>query len=84
MPIGKHKALESKLKKKSKDPNAPKKPSSAYIMFFRHRRKDLLKDQPDLKPMDVTRVLGKEWRELPPEKQKVDSQQDLSETSRFP
>eukprot|EP01017_Pseudomicrothorax_dubius_P023446 TRINITY_DN2504_c0_g1_i4.p1 TRINITY_DN2504_c0_g1~~TRINITY_DN2504_c0_g1_i4.p1 ORF type:complete len:211 (+),score=70.97 TRINITY_DN2504_c0_g1_i4:320-952(+) len=55
---------KKRKKKKERDPNAPKKPSSAYILFFRERRNKFMQENPNLKPHEVTKMLGKEWRDL--------------------
>jgi hypothetical protein len=51
-------------KKKAKDPNAPKKALSAYMIFGAAKRIELKGAQPDLDFKEVAIETGKQWREL--------------------
>ena len=42
-------ASKSAKMKKEKDPNAPKRPMSAYFLFLNERRETLKKERPELK-----------------------------------
>jgi hypothetical protein len=53
-----------RAKRKPRDPTLPKKPRSAFILFSSARRVTLLGEQPDLKPTDCLKQLGKEWQQL--------------------
>lgn len=48
--------------KKVKDPNAPKRPLSAYMLFCMDRRKEGF--PPDVKGKDIMAKLGSMWKEL--------------------
>mgnify|MGYP001560339197 CR=1 FL=1 len=48
-----------------KDPNAPKRWSSNYILFCQERRKQIVSEFPDAKATDVTAKLGQAWTALP-------------------
>jgi len=51
--------------KKLKDPNAPKKPSTAFFLFMGDGNRTRLKQEnPEITPSEVGKVLGAEWREL--------------------
>lgn len=50
--------------KKEKDPNAPKRGRSAYILYGQSRRAALIKEQPNLDHKQVISVLSKEWNAL--------------------
>ena len=50
-------------KRRKKDPTAPKKNSSAYIFFCKKARADVKASHPDMKGTDVTKELGRIWRE---------------------
>mmetsp|Transcript_5199 Transcript_5199/g.5331 ORF Transcript_5199/g.5331 Transcript_5199/m.5331 type:complete len:110 (+) Transcript_5199:616-945(+) len=50
--------------KKDKDPNAPKRACSAYILYSQSRRAALLKEQPKLNYKEVISALSKEWNGL--------------------
>jgi len=51
-------------KKKKKDPNAPKRPITAYFFFAGDVRPDIRKDKPDLPITEVATLIGQKWREL--------------------
>lgn len=48
--------------KKLKDPNAPKRPMSAYLFFCNYHRADVREDNPGLKFKDVQRHLSVMWK----------------------
>ena len=65
--IEKTKKTESKSKRKSrkpKDPLAPKKPLTSFILFGNDNRNKIKKDNPELKSTEISKELGKRWREL--------------------
>jgi hypothetical protein len=53
-----------KKKRKQRDPNLPKRPSSAFIFFSCQRRPSLVKEFPLLKPTELLKCMGLEWRKL--------------------
>jgi hypothetical protein len=55
--------------KKEKDPNVPKRPLSAYILFCNAKRSEIRSAHPDMDAKDVTREMGKMWRELSEQEQ---------------
>jgi hypothetical protein len=62
------KSLKSALKpfetqKKKKDPNAPKKASSAYIYFSNSQRASLKEESPDLSSPEIMKELARRWKE---------------------
>ena len=74
--MSKIESLEKKLsegttkRKVVKDPNAPKKAISAYLYFNAENRDKVKKKNPDIKPKDIMKELGKMWKALS-EKEKV-------------
>mmetsp|Transcript_35630 Transcript_35630/g.40469 ORF Transcript_35630/g.40469 Transcript_35630/m.40469 type:complete len:207 (-) Transcript_35630:651-1271(-) len=52
-------------KTRTKDPNAPKKPVSGYILYHMSRREALQSKYPDLHVPELAKVVGREWTELP-------------------
>merc|ERR1719420_2367108 len=50
--------------KKQKDPNAPKKPSTAFFLFMADNRQRVKDENPNITPAHIGKVLGEEWREL--------------------
>jgi len=57
-------ATVEKKKKVSKDPNAPKHPMSAYTIFFKHTRPEIIKASPGMPNAEVMAEVGKMWRSL--------------------
>ncbi len=53
------------------DPNAPKKPSGAYIFFCNDKRKEVKEKNPDFGVADIGRELGKMWKDVSDDDRKV-------------
>ena len=53
-----------KNKRAKKDPIAPKKAQSAYMLFCSSKRPELKKDQPKLTVPETARILGKMWQDI--------------------
>ena len=51
-------------KKAAKDPNAPKRPRSAYLYYCDAERKAVMKKHPDYRVTDVSKELGPAWQKL--------------------
>eukprot|EP00049_Salpingoeca_infusionum_P002687 m.58900 g.58900 ORF g.58900 m.58900 type:complete len:215 (+) comp11734_c0_seq1:798-1442(+) len=49
-------------KRKQKDPNAPKKPKSAYFIYAEERRPDLRAANPNGKISEIAKLTGEAWR----------------------
>ena len=52
-----------KSKRPPKDPNAPKRARNAFMFMCDDRRESLKRGRPDLTGVDITRELGRMWRE---------------------
>jgi len=52
---------KKKREKREKDPNAPKRPLSAYFLYTVDKRADLKAKHPDLKPTEIAKELGLLW-----------------------
>jgi uncharacterized protein (DUF736 family) len=50
--------------RKKKDPNAPKKPRSAYFIFAGDRREDIKSQDPEMRVSEIAKRTGEEWRNL--------------------
>ncbi|AGO13797.1 AaceriAGL073CAp [[Ashbya] aceris (nom. inval.)] len=64
----------------------PKRPSGPFIQFTSEMRPKLLKDNPDKSLIEITKLVGEQWRSLPPEeKQKYTDayKQKLKEWEEF-
>ena len=49
-------------KKKKKDPNAPKRPPSAYNIFVGEQTKIINKESPEMKFGEVSKEISKRWK----------------------
>merc|ERR1712198_493918 len=63
---GRPKKGEEKKQRKKKDPNAPKRPMSAYFLFMNATRPTVRKENPDASSGEVAKILGKMWGEIEP------------------
>jgi len=78
-PHGTRKSKKSKKtsgtpKKAAKDPNAPKRPMSSYMMFVKENRSRIVAENPDCKQTQILSIAGAEWKELTDaDKQKYDA-----------
>jgi len=57
-------------RKKKKDPNAPKRPRSAYILYCTEKRNEVKNEHPDAKPADLMKMMGEMWNALSESKKK--------------
>ena len=53
-----------KKKGRKKDPNAPKRPMTAFLLFAATRRKEVKLADPTATVTSVAKALGEEWRQL--------------------
>ena len=58
-------------KRKTKDPAAPKRPMSAFLAYSNSRRAALKREHPKSTNADLSRMLSKSWKELPPTERAV-------------
>ena len=56
-----------------KDPNAPKRPVTAYIIFSTEVRQKLHSDQPEMGFVELMRHIGGLWNKLPAEEKQVNT-----------
>lgn len=54
-------------KRSTKDPNAPKKPLSNYMIYCMTFRSDLQAKHQNARPTEISRMLGAQWNLLTPE-----------------
>eukprot|EP00980_Cylindrotheca_fusiformis_P026287 scaffold15718_cov126-Cylindrotheca_fusiformis.AAC.5 len=52
-------------KRPRKDPSAPKRPPSAFLLYCQTERKRLKGLYPAMKNTDISKLLGRNWREAP-------------------
>jgi hypothetical protein len=54
-------------KRTKKDPDAPKRPMSAFLAFSNKRRAALKRENPNATNADLSKMLSKTWKEVTPE-----------------
>ncbi|KAH9853395.1 high mobility group box domain-containing protein [Lenzites betulinus] len=60
-----------KRAKKLKDPNAPKRPASSYILFQNDVRSELRKKNPEMRNNELLSHISKLWQEMPQEQKEA-------------
>lgn len=55
----------------AKDPNAPKRPATAYIFFNAEMRPKVKEEHPEMSLAERSKLVGKMWANLKPEKKQV-------------
>lgn len=59
-----------KGKKKKKDPNAPKRATTAFMFYSTKMRPIIKEEKPDIKFTEMGKLIGEKWRELSSEDKK--------------
>jgi len=62
---------KEKKEKKIKDPNAPKRPPSAYLLFQNDVREEIKQGNPGMVYKDVLAKISERWKSLPIDEKKV-------------
>lgn len=57
--------------KKEKDPDAPKRPLSSYMLFCQEERENVKEEHPDFKAKDILSELGRRWKALDDDEKKA-------------
>lgn len=73
----------TKRGKKKKDPNAPKRPQSAFFLFCADHRGPLRQGNPSLSVGDIAKMLGKKWAECSTETRKIYSDKSEIEKAKY-
>lgn len=60
-----------KKEKKPKDPNAPKRPPSAYLIFQNDVRDNIRQSNPGMPYKEVLSVIASRWKELDDQQKRV-------------
>lgn len=78
------KSQEKKLSnKRPKDPNAPKKPTSAYIFFCNDKREDVKRKNPNMKVTEIIKEIAAEWRSTPDKKKSAYTKKAQQDKERY-
>lgn len=76
-------APKNAKQKKEKDPNAPKKPMSAYFLFLNDRRKDIKREKPTLTMCQQTKEATVEWNKMTEKEKKKWQDLQVKEKQRY-
>lgn len=60
-----------RAKREPRDPNAPKRPQTAFFLFLSEWREKLSKENPDKKPGDIAKLATIKWNEASEAEQQV-------------
>ena len=56
--------MRKRKKKTKKDPDAPKRPQSAYFIWLNENREKIKEEQPGISITELSKVAGEKWREM--------------------
>jgi len=69
--------------KKAKDPNAPKRGTTAFFFFSHDQRSTVVKAHPGWKVSEVASELGRQWKSLPDAKKKTYEAKAVADKARY-
>merc|ERR1711916_376216 len=68
-----------KKERKAKDPNAPKRPLSSYMLFCQEKREEVKSKNKDAKATEISKILGEMWSKVSDSEKK---NQDMQEKAK--
>ncbi|KAJ7477255.1 HMG-box [Mycena galericulata] len=68
---------------KKKDPNAPKRPASSYLLFQNEIRKEIKEKYPTLSNTELLNVIKTQWAEMPEARKAVYNDKMSKEKERY-
>ena len=77
------KVEKKKAAKKEKDPNAPKRPLSGYMIFTGDKRKEIMAAHPEFKASDVAKECGRLWSDMNDSQKKVFNDRGAKEKEKY-
>ena len=69
--------------KAKKDPNAVKQARNPYILFSSDKREEAQKNNPEMKPKELMKVLSQMWKEADEETKKSYEQKSVEDKTRY-
>ncbi|GAA5862053.1 hypothetical protein JCM3774_006153 [Rhodotorula dairenensis] len=69
--------------KPKKDPNAPKRPLSAYMLFSQDKRAEVKEEKPDVSFGEIGKILGAKWKEADENERKPYEDKAAAEKVRY-
>jgi len=70
-------------KRAKKDPNAPKRPMSAFLFFSQDKRKIIKGENPGMRNTEISRVLGELWKEASDEEKSPHIKREARERAKY-
>ncbi|CAG8801541.1 10441_t:CDS:2 [Cetraspora pellucida] len=67
----------------NKDPNAPKKPNTAYILFSNEIRAEMKANNPEANQKELVKLIGSRWKALSTEQKKVYEDRYFADKERY-
>ncbi|CAG8488131.1 11780_t:CDS:2 [Paraglomus brasilianum] len=67
----------------NKDPNAPKKPNTAYIIFSNEIRAEMKANNPEANQKELVKLIGSRWKALSTEQKKVYEDRYFADKERY-
>ncbi|KDQ65093.1 hypothetical protein JAAARDRAFT_96982, partial [Jaapia argillacea MUCL 33604] len=58
---------KKRREKKEKDPNAPKRPPSSYLLFQNEIRKQISEQNPNMPNNEVLKHISAKWKQMTPD-----------------
>lgn len=65
------------------DPSAPKRPMSAFLYYSQEKRREIKESNPELRNTEISRLLGKMWREAPDEERAPHIEKEKEEREKY-
>jgi len=78
-----HSSALSGKRRRKKDPNAPKQPLTAYVIFSNEVREHVINENPDANFPEIGKIIGAKWRALVAEDRKPYEEKANIERERY-
>lgn len=70
-------------KRAKKDPNAPKRPMSAFLFFSQDKRRLIKEENPGMRNTQISRVLGEMWKKANDEEKRIHIEREAKERAKY-
>ncbi|KAF9968051.1 hypothetical protein BGZ70_006965, partial [Mortierella alpina] len=71
------------IKKRRKDPLAPKRPSNAFFIFSQQHRQQVREEKKEGNQSELTKFLGLQWKSMPSTEKKIYSELAIQDRQRY-
>ncbi|KAG0212490.1 Tyrosine-protein phosphatase dsp1 [Mortierella sp. GBA30] len=71
------------IKKRRKDPLAPKRPSNAFFIFSQQHRQQAREEKKEGNQSELTKFLGQQWKSMPSTEKKIYSELAIQDRQRY-